>query len=71
MQAAETLRNSQEEAQELSQALKASAEEVEEARRDAAAHEDAAADFLEELDQSRAERASVDSQLTDAKVQLF
>ena len=61
-------RSSQEEARDLWQALQASAEALESATQDAAAHEDAAGDLIEELDQARAERSAIDNQLTEAKV---
>ena len=61
-------RSSQEESEELAQALQASEMALKEARRDAAAHEDAAGDFLEELDETRAEKAALVQQLADAKV---
>ena len=57
-------RGIQEESEELAQALQA----LKDARRDAAAHEDAAGDFLEELDEKRAEVAALEQQLADAKV---
>lgn len=61
-------RGSQGELEELAQALQASEQALQDARRDAAAHEDAAGDFLEELDETRAEKAALEQQLADAKV---
>lgn len=61
-------RGSQEESEELAQALQASEQALKDARQDAAAHEDAAGDFLEELDETRAEVAALEQQLADAKV---
>ena len=52
----------------LHEALQVSHQEAEEARGDAAAHEDAAADFLDELDQIRLDKASLEAQMQETKV---
>lgn len=63
-------RGSQLEARQLAQALQRSEEALEEAEQDAAAHEDAAEGLFEELDQTRAARASLEGQLVGSRVCL-
>lgn len=67
----ESFRGAEEEVQELHEALRVAEEEAQEARGDAAAHEDAAADFLEELDQARADKSALEAQLQDSKVTFY